>query len=59
VALAHLGRTDEAERAVTRLLQDCPKFSIDHARRKLFYLRRPEQLDLYLDGLRRAGVAEG
>jgi len=58
VALAHLGRTDEAQQAVAQLLHDCPHFSIGYARRKLFYLKRPEQLDLYLEGLRRAGVPE-
>jgi hypothetical protein len=28
------------------------------AQRKLFYIKRPEQLALYLDGLRKAGLPE-
>jgi TolB-like protein len=59
VALAHLDRTDDAQRAAAELLHACPGFSIEYARRKLFYLKRPEQLDLYLEGLSRAGVPEG
>lgn len=56
VALAHLGRIDEARRTVDQLRGQIPEFSIAFARRKLFYLKRPEQLQLYLDGLSRAGV---
>ena len=33
--------------------------SIAFARHKLFYLKRPEQLELHLDGLELAGVPEG
>jgi tetratricopeptide (TPR) repeat protein len=58
VALGHLGRTEEARRAVEQLLVQCPGFSIEYARRKLFYLKQPEQLDLYIAGLRAAGVPE-
>jgi tetratricopeptide (TPR) repeat protein len=56
VALAHLGRRDEARESIQRLLAEKPGFSCAFARRKLFYLRRPEQLQLYLDGLRLAGL---
>lgn len=58
VAYAHLGRSDEAQASVVRLLEEKPGFSIAFARRKLFYLKRPEQLQLYLDGLKLAGVPE-
>jgi adenylate cyclase len=58
VALAHLGRDAEAAAAVKQLLRECPSFSLEFAREKLFYLKRPEQLELYLDGLTRAGVPE-
>ena len=57
VALAHLGRHDETERARDRLLAACPRFTIRYARERLFYLKRPEQLDRYLGGLEIAGVA--
>lgn len=58
VALAHLDRGDEARRTVERLLAEKPGFTAAFAERKLFYLKRPEQLKLYLDGLRMAGVPE-
>jgi TolB-like protein len=56
VALARLERRAEAAAAVRVLLAQCPGFSVEYARRKLFYLKRPEQLELYLGGLTEAGV---
>ena len=56
VALAHLDRVSEATSAVEELLARCPEFSVAFAHTKLFHLKRPEQLELYLDGLSRAGV---
>jgi tetratricopeptide (TPR) repeat protein len=56
VALAHLGRIEEARKMVRRLLTENPGFSTAFARRKLFYLKRPEQLKLYIDGLVLAGL---
>jgi len=58
VALAYLGRDQEAKNAVGRLLQQNPNFSIAFAREKLFYLKMPEQIELYLKGLEMAGVPE-
>ena len=58
VALAYLGRSQEAERAVNRLLQQNPHFSVAFAKEKLFYLKRPEQIELYLNGLQMAGVPD-
>jgi TolB-like protein/Tfp pilus assembly protein PilF len=57
-ALAHLGRSAETSDAVTQLLAKKAGFSCAFAKKKLFYIKRPEQLDLYLDGLRKAGVPE-
>lgn len=59
VALAGLGRAREAQDTVSRLLAQEPRFSVAFAARKLFYIRQPQQLACYLDGLRRAGVPEG
>jgi TolB-like protein len=56
VALAYLNRSNEAARMVERLLVERPAFSRAFARRKLFYVKRPEQLELYLEGLSKAGV---
>nr|WP_281242116.1 winged helix-turn-helix domain-containing protein [Ruania alba] len=59
VALAHLGRVEEAECTARDLLAQCPQFSQAYADRKLFYLKRPEQRELYLEGLRSAQVPAG
>jgi tetratricopeptide (TPR) repeat protein len=56
VALAYLNRSNEAARMVERLLGERPAFSRTFAQKKLFYVRRPEQLELYLEGLSKAGV---
>ena len=58
VALAHLDRLPEAQAAVARLLAEQPDFSRAFAEKKLFFIKRPEQLALYLEGLRKAGVPE-
>jgi tetratricopeptide (TPR) repeat protein len=55
-ALGHLGRTDEARNAVSELLRRKPDFSLRFAEDHLFYLESREQLDHYLEGLRKAGV---
>jgi len=56
VALAYLDRPDEARRMVEKLLAEQPAFSRAFAKKKLFYLKRQEQLKLYLDGLDKSGV---
>lgn len=56
VALAYLNRPNDARRMVQRLLVEQPAFSCAFAEKKLFYLKQPEQLELYLEGLRKAGV---
>lgn len=58
VALALLDRRDDARKTVDRLLEEKPKFSRMFARKKLFYLKRPEQIRRYLDGLEKAGVPD-
>jgi TolB-like protein/Tfp pilus assembly protein PilF len=58
VALALLDRRDDARKTVDRLLEEKPEFSAMFARKKLFYLKRPEQVRLYLDGLKKAGVPD-
>lgn len=56
VALAYLGDREGARRAVERLLREKPGFTQEFARRKLFYLKDPGQLRLYIEGLALAGV---
>lgn len=55
-ALGHLGDRNQAKSALTELLREKPEFSIDFAREQLFYLKRTEQIETYLAGLRLAGV---
>jgi len=57
-ALGHLGRSDELARAMSDLLQRKPDFSATFARKRLFYLKDRDQLELYLEGLRRAGISD-
>lgn len=58
VALGHLGRRADARAVVDRLLGLRDDFTIDFAQRKLFYLKRDDQLARYTEGLRAAGVPE-
>lgn len=55
-ALGHLQRTVELEAAIGELLQIEPRFSLALARQRLFYVRNADQLALYIDGLRKAGI---
>ncbi|MDN3554842.1 winged helix-turn-helix domain-containing tetratricopeptide repeat protein [Halomonas maura] len=59
VALAHLGRREQASEEKERLLAMQPAFSCAFAIEKLFYLHEPSQITCYLAGLRRAKVPEG
>jgi adenylate cyclase len=56
VALALLGRTDDARHVLAAALAEQPALSIGFARQKLFYIRRAEQLERYLEGLSLAGA---
>ena len=58
VALAHLGDHDNAKRSVSLLLKERPDFTSEFAKKKLFYLKDPEQLRIYIEGLALAGVPE-
>jgi tetratricopeptide (TPR) repeat protein len=55
-ALGQLQRPDDLSIAVPELLQRKPDFSCSFARKRLFYVKNPDQLELYLDGLRKAGI---
>ncbi len=58
VALAQSGHVAQARAEVPDLLEQCPGFSVGYADRKLFYLKQADQRELYLSGLRAAGVPE-
>lgn len=55
-AMGHLGPAAGTAQAVSDLLRVKPGFSLAFARQRLFYLSRQEQIDLYIDGLRKAGI---
>ena len=54
-ALGHLHHED-AHAAASELLQRKSDFSCEFARKRLFYIKDADQLDLYLEGLRRGGM---
>ena len=56
-ALGHLGDQGQAQAALHDLMQSKPAFSLAFAREHLFYLKRSEQIETYIEGLRKAGVA--
>jgi tetratricopeptide (TPR) repeat protein len=58
VALAHLGRLDEARAELSRLLAIDPKLTIAGLR-EYAHFAAPEVLELYVTGLRLAGLPEG
>lgn len=57
VSLAYLGRVEEAARTITALKNENPKFSLEFARQKLFYLKDENQKSHYLEGLKMAGLS--
>ena len=56
-ALGHLGDQQQAQSAVSDLMRAKPGFSLAFASEQLFYLKRADQLETYIDGLRKAGVS--
>ena len=56
VSLAYLERRDATHQSVEKLLAEKPGFTAESAERELFQPKRPDQMKLYLDGLRMAGV---
>jgi TolB-like protein/Flp pilus assembly protein TadD len=55
-ALGHVGEHRQAVEAVQSLRHRRPDFSHRFARERLFYVKNPTQIDLFLDGLKRAGI---
>jgi TolB-like protein/DNA-binding winged helix-turn-helix (wHTH) protein/cytochrome c-type biogenesis protein CcmH/NrfG len=55
-ALGHLDKAAERAVALNDLMERKPDFSCSFARKRLFYLKDGSQLELYLEGLRRAGI---
>ena len=57
-ALGHLQNQDDLPIAKDELLQRNRDFSCSFARRRLFYVRDSAQLDVYVQGLRLAGIKD-
>ena len=54
----NLGRLTEAETARERLQELLPHLTITQLRERLPYFKKPDDLERYLDGLRKAGLPE-
>jgi TolB-like protein/Tfp pilus assembly protein PilF len=57
-ALGHLDRPHETESALKELLRREPEFSCGFAKDHLFYIKSKNQIEHYLEGLRKAGLPE-
>lgn len=57
-ALGHLGAFDELARAREQMFERKPDFNCDWTRERLFYVLDTNQVAVYVDGLRRAGVPD-
>ena len=57
-ALGHLDRKEDLRHALDELVQRKLRFTSSFARERLFYVRNPAHLDIYVEGLRRAGLPE-
>lgn len=55
-ALGHVGDAKQTEDALRDLMQVKPEFSLKFAKKHLFYIKRTDQIQTYLEGLRKAGV---
>lgn len=57
-ALGYLKRSNRTSIAVEALLSRKPEFTCEFARHHLFYIKKEEQLSVYIKGLRKAGIPE-
>jgi DNA-binding SARP family transcriptional activator len=55
-AFGHLGNEERAAAALADLQRRKPEVSISYIQERLFYLKDAEQMKIYLEGLRRAGL---
>lgn len=56
VALAYLGRDEEAKHVLKAAITEQPNLSVTFARKKMYFLKQPGQLEFYIEGLKRAGA---
>jgi adenylate cyclase len=53
-----LGHLDEARAEAAEVLRLDPKYTIDRTQRRLALFKRTEDVEHFLDGLRKAGLPE-
>jgi adenylate cyclase len=56
--LAQLGQLDEAHAEAAEILRIDPKYTIDGTQRQMALFKRTEDVERFLDGLRKAGLPE-
>jgi adenylate cyclase len=56
--LAQLGQLDQAHAEAAEVLRIDPKYTIDGTQRRLARFKRPEDVEHFFDGLRKAGLPE-
>ena len=47
---------EEAQQRLQTTLEQVPNFSLEFAKEKMFYMKKQDQVDLYLKGLQSAGA---
>lgn len=55
-ALGHSGNKEQAQSELNQLESIKPEFSLEFARERMFYIKRPDQIETYIEGLKKAGV---
>lgn len=58
VAHSYLNQSQDVKITRDKLLQECPSFTCSFARKKLFFLKKQSQVDIYLKGLKDAGIKQ-
>jgi len=55
-ALGHLGDRQQATTTAAQLMAERPEFTCSFARERMFFVKKPDQMNLFLEGLRKAGI---
>ncbi|MEM7019897.1 MAG: tetratricopeptide repeat protein [Pseudomonadota bacterium] len=56
VAYAYLDNHEDAQASLNAVHEQVPDFSLAFAKEKMFYLKKQDQIDLYIQGLKKAGL---
>ena len=58
VALVNLNRIDDAKKLAGIIIKQNPGYCLSFVKEKLFYLKKQDQIDMYIESLKKAGVPE-